>query len=268
MSRARWLALLLGALLGFAAGLYYSWVVNPVEYVDTAPISLREDYKGEMLSLIASAYAATGDIERARVRLSLLGISNLPGTLSRMAQSLLATGASEREARALAELAAALGERPDQPVQPGATQAATLTPPAEKLATSTATPEPIHSPTPRPTATPGAPFKLIRQEDACDSPGSTPQIQLLVLDASGNGAPGIQARVVWDGGQDRFYTGLKPELGQGYADFDLQPGVIYTLELAGGAAAVTDLQAAQCPAEEGGTLPGSITLVFQQPSTP
>ena len=32
----------MAVLLGAAAGLFYGWVVNPVEYVDIAPESLRD----------------------------------------------------------------------------------------------------------------------------------------------------------------------------------------------------------------------------------
>ncbi|MBI1865988.1 MAG: HD-GYP domain-containing protein, partial [Nitrospirae bacterium] len=42
----------------------------------------------------------------------------------------------------------------------------------------------------------------------------------------------IEIVVVWDAGEDHFFTGLKPELGQGYADFTMTEGVSYTLRLA------------------------------------
>ena len=44
MRQSGWLPLLLGLGLGLAGGLFYSWIVNPVEYVETAPGSLREDF--------------------------------------------------------------------------------------------------------------------------------------------------------------------------------------------------------------------------------
>ena len=44
--------------------------------------------------------------------------------------------------------------------------------------------------------------------------------------------------VAGDGGEERFYTGLKPEIGLGYGDFMLGPGITYTLHISGGGQAV------------------------------
>jgi hypothetical protein len=39
--------------------------------------------------------------------------------------------------------------------------------------------------------------------------------------------------VSWNTGQDRFFTGLRPEKGKGYADFTMAPQVEYDVSLAG-----------------------------------
>lgn len=54
-------------------GLLYGWIIRPVEYVDTAPASLRQDYRSDYILMIAEAYSAEGDLELARVRLASLG---------------------------------------------------------------------------------------------------------------------------------------------------------------------------------------------------
>jgi hypothetical protein len=64
--------LLTGLAIGLALGLVYAWWINPVAYVNTAPASLRPDSKEAYRSLIAAAFGANGNLERARVRLSLL----------------------------------------------------------------------------------------------------------------------------------------------------------------------------------------------------
>jgi len=89
-----------------------------------------------------------------------------------------------------------------------------------------------------------------------------------VLDASGEGVPGVEALVIWDEGQDRFFTGLKPELGLGYADFTMEPGTLYSLQLRHAALPITNLSSAPCEAEAGESYPGSLQLTFQQPATP
>jgi hypothetical protein len=86
-----------------------------------------------------------------------------------------------------------------------------------------------------------------------------------VLDAAGQGVPGVEVLVVWDTGEDRFYTGLKPELGSGYGDFAMTEGVQYTVRLAEAGALVTGLQAQNCTGESGESYPGSWALDFVQP---
>jgi len=262
----RWgkLSLIIGLLLGVAAGLYYSWAVNPVEYIDSSPDSLREDFKSDYLSLIAAAYAATGDADRARARLAWVQIPNPANTLSRLAQNRLAGGRPDSEARALAELAAMLGERPS-PLIASATPpgAATATPiPPSPTFTPTATP----SPTPSPTATASAPFSFSTKEKICDA--TRQQIQIQVLDAAGHGIPGVKALVVWDTGQDIFFTGLKPELGPGFADFRMQEGLTYSLQLSQGDSLKTNITVENCTGEDGETYAGSWLFTYQQSASP
>ncbi|MGD8633986.1 MAG: hypothetical protein PVF85_10475 [Anaerolineales bacterium] len=271
MRRAGLLPLALGLILGFSAGLYYSWVINPVEYVDADPASLRADYKQEALTVIAGAYAHTGDLQRASARLNLLDLDNPANTLARLAQSMLASGQDERTARQLAQLAADLGERPAV-LEEASTAVLTATSPSRSSETpsptSTRTPRPTATVTVAPTATPGAPFKLSAQEQVCDPALGEAQIQVVVLDAAGEGVPGVEVLVLWDDGEDRFYTGLKPELGWGYADFTMQAGETYSLELPGESIGAGDLTSEPCETAGGVEYPGSILLTFEQPLNP
>jgi hypothetical protein len=65
--------LLFGLALGLLIGLLYGWVIRPVEYVDTAPASMRADYRADFVLMIAEAYTQDTDLELARVRLASLG---------------------------------------------------------------------------------------------------------------------------------------------------------------------------------------------------
>ena len=58
--RVRWLAFLVAIGIGLGLGLYYGWVVSPVAYVDTAPNTLRPDYKADYVLMVAEAYQADG----------------------------------------------------------------------------------------------------------------------------------------------------------------------------------------------------------------
>ena len=68
--------------LGAALGMLYGWVINPVKYVDTAPDSLRQDYKTDYVLMIAEAYQVEKDMNLAVRRLALLG-SDPPETIIR-----------------------------------------------------------------------------------------------------------------------------------------------------------------------------------------
>ena len=57
--------------------MYYGWVMNPVEYVDTAPDSLRMDYKTDYVLMVAEAYHVEKSLGMAVRRLAYLG-DNLP----------------------------------------------------------------------------------------------------------------------------------------------------------------------------------------------
>jgi hypothetical protein len=78
--------------------------------------------------------------------------------------------------------------------------------------------------------------------------------------------PWVQVMVKWEGGTGHFFTGLKPELGQGYGDFVMQPDVAYTVYLASNASqAVAGLAVETCTGGEGQTFPSSWQVVFSQP---
>lgn len=266
MRPSDWLTFILGVVVGLLAGVFYAWRINPVSYTQTDPTSLRADFRMDYLALVASAYAATGNLERAQGRLAILSMDGIAETLGALAQQRLAAGYPETEARALAGLAGALGERPSNlPVATLGTQGATPVRPI------TSTPRPMRTPQPTstraPSATPGAPFQLTRQELLCDPQETVPRLQVQVLDASGRGVPAMAIRVVWDQGSDQFFTGLKPELGAGYADFNLQPGIAYTVELPGSSALVTGLELEACAGGQGQSFTGSWLLVFSQPGS-
>jgi hypothetical protein len=70
---SRWILFFVTMAIGAAAGLYYGWVYDPVEYTDTSPESLRIDFKADYVLMVAEAYAADGDINLAIRRLAALG---------------------------------------------------------------------------------------------------------------------------------------------------------------------------------------------------
>jgi len=58
-------------------------------------------------------------------------------------------------------------------------------------------------------------------------------LQATVLDAAGQPMPNVELLIRWSTGEDRFFTGLKPERGVGYADYTLEEGERYQVGIVG-----------------------------------
>lgn len=272
---------LLPLIAGLALGLVYAWIVSPSRVVDSVPAALRADFKDDYRAAIAAAYASTGDLPRAQARLALIGDPDPVQALSAQAQQMLGAGEPFETVQQVAQLASALQGNLPTPTAPVVTASASETitnaPPdvtgAETTAASapqnTRTPLVINTATPRPThtatATLGAPFALVEQASLCEAALPEGLLQITVLDARRRQLPGVEIIVTWEGGEEHFFTGLKPDLGNGYADFQMTAGVVYALQLAAGGSPVTDLSAPLCSGEGNAAFLGGIALTFQQP---
>jgi hypothetical protein len=288
MNRIPW-AVLLALLVGLGLGLAYSWVISPLQVVDAEPIALRSDFKDQYRSAIAAAYAATGDLARAQARLTLLKDSDPIEALNAQAQRMLATGQSSEEADQVAALASALDQNgisqtiatqtPKVEIANNTANPSTSTnpPPASEIPFQlTETPETVETQpitpaasTPRPTRTSiptlGSPFVLTGQESICDPNLPDGLLQVLVLNSNRRQMPGMEILITWDGGAENFFTGLKPELGNGYADYVMVADVTYTVQLRLGSDIASGLTTPTCQTPDGATFLGGIKLTFQQP---
>jgi hypothetical protein len=120
-------------------------------------------------------------------------------------------------------------------------------------------------PLPAFTVTPGGPFVLLSQEKVCDQELEVPQLRIEALDRFNRPVPGVLVIIAWPAGEERFFTGLKPEKGQGYADFTLTPGTLYNLRLGENGERVTDLAGLMCTPDSGAPHWGAWLLKFVQP---
>ncbi len=59
-------------LAGFAIGVTYGWVINPVIYRNTGMDTLRMDYKTDYVLMVAELYQSESDIALALARLTYL----------------------------------------------------------------------------------------------------------------------------------------------------------------------------------------------------
>jgi len=292
MKRFPW-DILLALLIGLGAGLAYAWVFSPLSLTDTHPSTLRADFKDQFRASIAASYAATGNLPRAQVRLALLGDENLADALSAQAQRTIASG-QFTQADQLAALALALESGINLQPSPIAPTIESFEPvnteteitpfpsPADIPFELTETPQAVETPfiqtqtnnvvsttTPRPTRTPlptqGAPFRLTGIDEVCDSNLPDGLLQIVVFNSNRRQLAGIKVLVTWDTGGEEFFTGLKPELGNGYADFIMLPDTSHAVQLAVGSEIATDLVPPTCQTPSGETFLGGYKLTFQQP---
>jgi hypothetical protein len=286
--------LLTGLVIGVVFGLIYAWRISPVKYVDTSPATLRDDFKNQYRVLIAAAFVMDGDLPRAQARLNLLNDPDIASAVALQAQRALAEGRPPEESHELGLLAIALSqgvvvtEQPglSTPSKPSPASALTVTPTFPPVPGSSSptvpgtTPVPPVSPTapmtpyptftlmPSRTPTPsaGAPFVLKKTPTlVCEPTSKQPLIMVEAWDAAGQPVPGVEVIVNWTGGEDHFFTGLKPKYGLGYGDFLMTPSVTYSLHLAEGGEPVSGLIAADCETASGDRYLGSWKLVFVQP---
>lgn len=278
-------------LLGVGAGIAYAWIIAPQGLTTSSPSLLRNDFKDQFRSSIAAAYSATGNLPRAQARLALVADNDPIEALNAQAQRTIASGGFA-QADQLAALASALNGGAGIAVQITTTPE-TFEPVDVVEPTITAFPSPadiplelsqtpetietglietqsiVNTSTPRPTRTPqptqGAPFRLVSADTVCDTNLPDRLLQIIVYTSNRRQLAGIKIIITWDTGGEEFFTGLKPELGNGYADFLMFPDTSHAVQLAVGSEIATNLVPPTCVTPNGETYLGGYKLIFQQP---
>lgn len=162
--------------------------------------------------------------------------------------------------------------RPSPSATPTSTRTptSTKTPTATQTPTSTPTPKPSATPTATRTPTPGpdAPFGLAQSVVLCEDTPPGGLLRVYIRDRLGAGVPGVNIEISWSGGDDAFFTGFKPEIDPGYADFQMKPDQTYDIkltnvEIAGQLPAINIEDQTLCPNLPANVLP-SWQVVFEQ----
>lgn len=73
MKSYRWLFIILSLLIGIGFGLAYGWVIDPVDFFDLTPDTLRADYKTDYVLMTAETYRVEQDPGLAARRLAIFG---------------------------------------------------------------------------------------------------------------------------------------------------------------------------------------------------
>ncbi|MBN1680416.1 MAG: hypothetical protein JW966_08985 [Anaerolineae bacterium] len=266
-----WFVLLIGVALGLGLGLLYSWEIDPVVELNTEPWQLGAQAREDYVIAIALSYAHNQDVTRAFNR--LLEISpdrDVWDTVAEVAcerhkRVQVTTNSDVLVMRSLEQLyrpqgasGCADGQYPTPapvnivPVTPTITQTPTLPPPLTKTATP---PIPTTAPTvivnPTNTPPPSGSYVLGRIDPFCNADKSG-VIEVEVYNRNAEGVPGMPITVTWSGDQqDTFFTGLKPDQGVGYADFEMVPDRSYTVTIPGLISTPPPLDASVCDEAEG-----------------
>jgi hypothetical protein len=202
--------------------------------------------------MISAAYELDGDLNAAKQRLAHLGIDNPVQTINTLIDQETHAGNSQ-SVSTLIRLRRAISSSSSvavQTVMP--TQVVTPT-----VIYVIATPE-----------TPFATFSLIEKTPlSCVDEPETAKLRFTVRDTTGREVPNVAIEIRGDGGSETVYTGLKPERGLGYADFEANPGIFSVTVLNAKSETVSNLAIgappANCKSDSGKTLRGW-KLVFQQ----
>lgn len=72
----RYSRFLIALAIGLIAGLYYGWVVNPVEGLTASSDALREDYRTDYVLMVAEIYQSEQNAQLAIDRLKFLKFEN------------------------------------------------------------------------------------------------------------------------------------------------------------------------------------------------
>ncbi len=274
--RVLWIALLAGLALGLGLGLTLTWQLWPVQYYDTDPVDLRPEIKEEYIVLISAAYSLDGDLDKAKRRLRALGEQDDGQMVTALAERYIQEGREVTITRSLARLAYALGASSSAIlvfiVTPTAGPTATPTPTlSPTLPLPTETPPPTETPTatatPTASPTPVVAYRLLSRKRLCAEEAAPRRILIYVRDEKGQGVARVGLKVSWSGeeseGEEVFFTGLKPDVDPGYADFDMKAGMVYDISVMGSNDVAREIAFTEDCSEQGAP---SWQLVFQEGS--
>jgi hypothetical protein len=239
--------LLIGLAVGLLLGLSYAWIIDPVRPLNAYPALLRSDYRQEWMLVAAQAYLGDGDLNLLQSRLSGLDDADLQQGLAAAIAAVTMGPDSQagKRARTLADMF-------DFPLPPSL------------------------APTPTPTGggredakegSLSSAYRVVNRSFACRA-WPTAHFEVVVRDSNGDGLPGTRLWLVWDEGADWAITGLIPDRGPGFADFEAQLGLRYALGIGEyGMPLLSGLAIQECgESPEGETRTGTWRIVVEQSS--
>jgi len=108
MSTTRWVLVILALLAGIGIGIAYGRYIDPVDYFDLTPDTLRPDYKADYVLMTAEVYRAEQDPGLAARRLAIFGTKSPSAIAADGLVYARANGFSASEIALIQELVTAL----------------------------------------------------------------------------------------------------------------------------------------------------------------
>lgn len=282
-----WWGLFIGVMIGLIGGLFYAWNVAPIEEFDTLPRQLRPADKASYVVAIMLQFDHDSDLGRAINQIVSLDLGPDPiQEVANIACELARTGYVDSNAglqgvRSLKTFYQLQGRSgcadtlipdvnepqvleitvptPTPTLPPPPTKTATIAPDQANPASATATGVFVV-----PTTPPRRDYAGRIAGTFCDAELSG-LIEVFVQDFNGGDVPGERIRVRWEGDSSIFVSGLKPERGDSYADFRMEAGRGYTIDMPGLSDPIdTPLVASPCNLDNGGQAITSYRVVFRR----
>ena len=270
---------------GLVLGLSLSWALGPLSERNTEPFQLNEADRKHYMIAIALEYGYTGDLHLALEKLAALRPMGDPlQTLADAACQLVSSDYSDSEsgARALriaARMVSAQGRGScAEDLLPAAALPGKVAPASEGTAPPpSSTPPPSKTPAKRvsqatatlravATAVPQRSFSPLPASTFCDTAAQA-VIEVRIVDYLGRGIPGQSIRARWGDEENVFLSGLKPARGSGYADFQMDEGITYAIDMPGASQALrADLITGRCYTESGREALKSFRVTFRADS--
>jgi len=242
---------LLSFILGIALGLWVTWVFWPVEFKNADPADLRPSLKDDLVLLISLAYEQDGNLPTAQQRLAALRLANATQTFDRLIAREKQNSQNTLGQDALIHLGQALG--------------LALPYTTARLAPDAPTPIRVYV-----VATPVQvlTFRVVEHTPlTCADEPESGKLRIIVKDVNGKDLPNIGIEIKSGESVETIYTGLKPERGIGYADYDANPGTYSAMILNAESEIVSDLVIGDAPADcrnDQGKTPRGWKIIFQQ----
>jgi len=108
MKSSRIFFILIALIAGIGLGLAYGWLIDPVDFFNLTPDTLRADYKTDYVLMTAEAYRAEQDPGLAARRLAIFGSQSPSAIASQGLAYARANGFADSDIALIQELVTAL----------------------------------------------------------------------------------------------------------------------------------------------------------------